>query len=156
MTSQEPNPRVVIRGTTFECKKLLPHEGFEVLEVIRPAMAAALADIPADADLAQAIGMVLGGVPSATRRVVQNELFREVWFSNRLSPTPQRVADDIGTAFTGLEAAHIYEVLGRAFAANFTGSLDVIRSMFEAAGPTMNRFIQEIFQDSSPDQSTQD
>ena len=126
---------VTIGDATFMFEKLLPMEAFRAFEGIRPGLASAFDSAPAqetdEAFLKQVLKALLA-TPVETVDFAMAALFRSVKFTNAATKTPTRVSGMEDTAFMGLEPIHIYEVLGRAFAVNFTGSLDAIKSRIPA------------------------
>lgn len=119
--------RVTIGVTTFEIGKLLPMEAFSILEMLRPAVGAALALAPANAGLPQMIATVLRLDPVILAGV-RPVLFGQVKFTNRGTQTPTVLAGREDEAFVDLEPVHVYEVLGRCLARNFQGSWDALVS----------------------------
>ena len=141
---------IVLGETTFKFGKMLAEESFELLEELRPGLAPALTelDIPdnlfdGDEDavkkramtvIAKLAASVISSVPPDIVRSARNELFKHVQYKSKSVPTLTTVATDINGAFNGLEAVHIYLVLGRAFAVNFLGSWDVLQSLIPGLG----------------------
>lgn len=132
-------PEFKIRDTKFRVAKLLAEEGFEVLEILRPAIVAMVARMPSTVTDEAMILTALAGLSSATRQEIQDRLFVQVWWSTKKSPTEKPLAGAGGEPWEGLEPVHIYGVIAKALFVNFTGSFSVARSLFapliQAASP---------------------
>ena len=118
------DPQVTVEDTTFTIRKLLPMEGYRLLEVIRPALKSVteldLTGLTGD-DVAAAVAVV-AGVPQPTVETCRQWLFKHVLFTNGSVPQPTVLAGNEDTAFQNLTAAHVYEILVRAFVVNFRES----------------------------------
>ena len=142
-----------LNGTKFTIGKLLAEENFELMEILRPALGDKLHDLldkglqehkGEDAakkqkqrtqDFAVAMITAILGLPAPVIRDVRERLFRHVSFTNRLAVDPMVLAEDTGTAFVDLEFIHIYEMLVRCMAVNFTQSFRDLASRFGAPLP---------------------
>ena len=125
--------KFVIGETTFQIQRLLPMEGYYVLEELRAGVGGELSrlDFEGSSDVALMAG-VIAAIPPATLESVRKKMFAEVWFTNSLSPKPRRVHPDEGSAFKGLHPMSIYEVQLRAFLVNFIESFTALASYFRA------------------------
>ena len=139
-----PAREIVLGDTTFKFGKMLAEEAFELLEELRPGLAPALTDLDIPDELfdgdeeaikkramvviTRLVASVISSVPPNIIRSARNALFRHVRYTSKSQPTPTVLATDVNNAFDGLEAVHIYLVLGRAFAVNFLGSWGVLQS----------------------------
>ena len=141
---------IILGETTFKFGKMLAEESFALLEELRPGLAPALTeiDIPDnlfDGDkeaikkramtiITKLLTSVISTVPPDVVRSARDSLFMHVQYKSKSVPTLTTVATDINGAFKGLEAVHIYLVLGRAFAVNFLGSWAALQSLIPGLG----------------------
>ncbi len=123
-----------IGQTKFSIEKLLPMEGFRVLEEIRAALGTRLANTPADSGVATVIASVALSIPPAVVDTIMRDMFAHVTFTNHLQATRATLAGNEGTAFDGLEPVNVYEVFVRCLAVNFFSSLEDGLSRLGKAG----------------------
>ena len=135
--------------STFE--KMLPMEAFELFEDLRAGlepMAPAIAVLIGSADVLDDAGnfriekakvhaiapavSLLAKFPKETIAIAKARLFQFVTFKSAKVPTPAKISASPGDAFDGLNFTHIYEILGRALAVNFTESLAELLSPYIA------------------------
>ena len=109
------------KQTAFKIRKLLPMEGFELLEELRVGF---IAGDPSS------MAAALIGYPKDHLKKIRNIIFHFVDFKNDRVSQWTKLTGQEGTAFMGLLPVHIYAVLGRALAVNFFESLDEILSLF--------------------------
>ena len=119
-------------NTQFRIHKLLPMEGFRVLEDIRAALGPKIMQLQSeDTSLNNMLTGFVGLVLSVSTQDVQNvmrQLFIEAYFKDEHSNQFVSLSGNEGLAFKELEPFHVYEVLARCLVINFTGSLDEIMS----------------------------
>ena len=135
----------------FEAFKLLPMEQYQLLNELRTGFReAATVDLPDDNDEEsmtqvgfQALFLAFSTMPPALVEKVRRELFKRVSFKRPNSPTPLTLSGNEELAFDGLEGFHVMEVLARAFAVNFFGSLAGLSSLAGGATTTSNPFEPE-------------
>lgn len=125
-----------IGSTSFQIRKLLPFEGFEVLEELRAAVGAKLANLPAGVSAATAIVAIAMAIPPSSVKSVMGRLFAEVRYSNASAQTQAALAhggviDQAG--FEGLEPVAVYEVFVRVLAVNFFSSFSGSLSALDKA-----------------------
>lgn len=109
------------KQTHFKVKKLLPMEGFDLLEDLRIGFVSGN-----PASLAEAFV----GYPKESLKKIRHTVFQHVEFKNDRVSQWTKLANQEPTAFIGLLPVHIYAVLGRALAVNFFESLEEILSLF--------------------------
>lgn len=115
-----------IGETRFEILKIPPMRAWEISELIREALGRPdmlMLDVP-ESDPQKMILAILAGLKASDVREIRDALFEFVAFKS-----PEQVkamglfgAEDM--AFSELDFTAVYEVLGRAFYVNFTGSLN--------------------------------
>ncbi len=129
-------PVFTIRTTRFEIFKLLPEEAFDVWEDIRMALGKSMASVSGEGTSVESmIVQVALGIPKETLAIVREALFKHVQFTNAAAQTPCVLASNVGMAFDGLDVIHIYEVLVRSLAVNFTESILELLSVMEGGAP---------------------
>ena len=112
-------------STTFTFRKMSAWRGFEVLESLRPGLVKAFGLMPATGmTIQQRLVAAFASIPRETVKEGRSSLFEFVDWVNDKRGQPVKLVDREDEAFDGLEAIHVYQVLLRAFAVNFTGSLD--------------------------------
>ena len=140
---------VTIKGIHFQFEKMLPMEAFELFEDLRAGlepMAPAIAVLIGSADVLDDAGnfriekakvhaiapavSLLAKFPKETIAIAKARLFQFVTFKSAKVPTPAKISASPGDAFDGLNFTHIYEILGRALAVNFTESLAELLSPY--------------------------
>ena len=139
--------RVVLGGTTFYIDKMLPLDGWRVLEVIRPCLKDLLEAVDIDSlvytddegglnvDIVEFL-KVSSAVPPDTLGLLMQNCHRSVSFSNAKVPSKTLIVDGTTNvnstvlAYEDLDPYHPYEVLGRWLAVNFSASLTGILSRF--------------------------
>ena len=126
---------LTIGETHFTINKLLPMDGFRVMEKIRVAVGKSIRSVETGDTPATAIVSVLLSLPEETIAQIKTILFGAVTFTNRNAQTPRGLARDEAMAFVGLEPIHVYEVLARCLAVNFTQSFVEITSRMAAIAP---------------------
>ena len=124
---------VTIGETTFTFNKMLPLEGFRLLEEIRVAVKN-IAEVLGGNSGGIVIGELVGAVPIDIIIRTRSQLFQFVSFTRPNIPTPMVLGKAEEAAFDGLEPAHIYEVWARALAVNFSGSLVAFTSRWSGRG----------------------
>ena len=113
-------------GTThFDVRKLLVDDAFWLLEEVREGMGVSFGNIDLDdqIDLRVHIVKAVLGAPRELVRSVRDQLFANVLFRNQHNKTPVPLLGSEDSAFDGLSAFDIYEVLVRCLAVNFFDSL---------------------------------
>ena len=133
-----------IGATHFEISKLLPQEAYTLLERMRVALAPGLGSHDwSVSDTAmgviQALILVVANIPPSQLESIRDEMFSQVHFTNETAKQSLPLAGNIGLAFENLEPVHIYEVLLRCLAVNFTGSLRAILSLMPAIQQNTSR-----------------
>ena len=126
---------------TFEFRKMLALEAFDLFEAIRPGLAEAVAAGKIDqAQLRQGnmdvsgIARIISALPHATVKAARDGLFRFTYFT--APPHKQMpLAGNEELAFKDLEPIHVYQVIGGAFVENFTESLNALTSLMEVQAP---------------------
>lgn len=130
-----------IGETTFSVYKLLPHDAFTLLDMIRVStMRNAVGVLPNIAIGGQnarevfeqgfmAFLLMLLSMPSDDLLRVRDVLWRNVEFTNHMAQSPMSLESNHEMAFDRLEGIHYYEVLVRCLVVNFTESWDAIQSL---------------------------
>ena len=153
-----------IGEVNFVVDKMGALKGWKVLEKCRKAMASTEV-APSKGQSAQALGMfkALMGLDPEFVEWLRTEMFNTVRFQAK-SPDghaqpwlPLSNAGNVDMCFESLEPVHIYEVMARAFAVNFTGSWQELLSRFTVLQALVgNLSRQSTSTPSSPDQSKPD
>ena len=142
---------VKIGDVQFFIGKMLPGEAFALFEDIRPGLKAISgAQMPnlgmltagdkvspelAGAFILSAVD-VISSLPKEIVAIAKDRLFRLITFTSPSYPTRTRLDQAEEGAFVDLDFIHIYELIGRSFAVNFTGSWDALKSRLPAAPPS--------------------
>lgn len=145
--------------THFTITKLMPFEGFRVLDKIREAVGEQAAKLPADASVQNIIVAIAMSIPSEKLEAIMRPLFTSVTFTSATVKTPAPVADHNTIdemAFNGLEPITIYNLLLRCLAVNFFSSFTAIKSLLATANPSSNSPNTETSTPSSQTPSTQE
>ena len=144
---------VEIEGVRFQIRKLLPMEAFAVIEAFRPAFKEAVAAGLGDTtdDMAKGIAL-LGGLPPERVDGLRRALFKQIIFRAPNAGTPQVLGGNEELAFKDLDVVHIYELIVRAFAVNFSGSWAALSSRFPALKMVSRLRLRETLTPSSPTQ----
>lgn len=137
--------RVQLGETSFQIEKMPARQAHrvwrEALNAIGHSekLAAALGAVDVtDGNDAAAVVRVLQGILSLDVDVlerIQVQLFAFVKFTNQMAQSPQTVTGAEDTAYVGLEPFDLDELFARAFAVNFTPSLQRIVSKLRALAP---------------------
>jgi len=128
------DPKITYGETHFSVRKMSAWDGFHVLEELRAGIAEAAAKIPHDGGMEAMIGAGITAMPRETVRRGADLLFGHVDFRNAQRGVAIPVAGNEDEAFDGLEPVHVYLVLARAFAVNFTQSWSEIASLLAGQG----------------------
>lgn len=128
---------------TFRIGKLLPTEGFPVMEEIRYAVTTSGSKHLGEALLAVSalsaamkwrvedskafLWTALSQLPPRVVDGVKDKLFRQVYFTRESHPTQTVLFGNEAAAYDGLQPSRIYELLLRAAMVNFTESLSELR-----------------------------
>ena len=127
--------------THFRITKLMPFDGFRVLDSIRAAIGERLATVNADASVMTIIISVAASIPPNKMEEVMRPLFASVTYTNAHAKTPAPVCDGNAidqTAFAGLEPITVYNLLLRCLAVNFFSSFAGIKSLLDDIIPDSN------------------
>ena len=145
---------VKIKEITFYFEKMLPMEAFELFEDLRSGLEPLAPSIAVffNSDVLDESGQfnvskaqihavapivsLLGKLPKETVALAKARLFEHVTFKSPAVPTPAKISDSPGAAFDGLNFTHIYEILGRSLAVNFTDSLADLLSPYLVRPPS--------------------
>lgn len=142
LADQLDQREVVIDGTTYRIEKLLPMEAYRVLEVMRRVAGPILAGLPKGSSVGVILGRIMGQVPPETVETVRVALFKNVRFSNdRTKQTFRPLHPDEAMAFS--DPVHVYEILVRAMAVNFTASFRAAASRFQETTSISGRPLTE-------------
>lgn len=149
-----------IGDTHFRVQKLLVMEAFELLEEMRSMVGRnlhVLRMLPDNSPAAVHIGSLLLALSPGDLEIVRRKLFVGVRFKNSLAKTWRDLnAGGEGMAFQNLGPLKVYEVTARAFAVNFTESIQEIRSTLEFLGLSTEPREPQTSQDQSPEESPPD
>lgn len=155
--------KVDIDGTIFHFGKLTAPEAFDVFERIRPGIEVLVAvfeempegkidpnDEAAKKKFLKAGVVALTQVPGATIAEMKRSLFPFVRYQHKKTKATPLDGDE-ETGFKDLNMVHIYEVIARAFAVNFSECWRVLNSRY-LSGLDSSQQEQETSSPSSPTQ----
>lgn len=108
--------------TRFRIEKMLPMQGFEVLEMVRSAVGDRFRTLSAETGTAGALISVILGIDPPALRSIMDRLFRSVHFTNANVKTPMVVFGNEGMAFESCQPIDVYELLARCLTVNFRES----------------------------------
>ena len=129
----------------FKVTKLMPMPAYRLFEELRVGLSDAFSEaatIPAGFDptdleedsesLRAGLQFMLTALPRIPAETVERlrvAVFQEIRFTRSNIPTPTTLAGNETTAFAGLDAVHVYEVLVRGTAVSFLGSWAAVESL---------------------------
>ena len=120
-----------IKSTRFRITRMLPMDGFAVLEDIRQSIGENIQLIRESSSVTTALATVVMAIKPNDLERIRHKLFAEVSFQNEIAKTWRPLYPDEAMGFNGLEAIHVYEVLGRCLAVNFFDSSQGIARAFQ-------------------------
>ena len=132
-----------IGETDFRVKKLLPMEGFDLLEVVRPGLQVVVDDLKGATDdeadtedrNVKATEMIVTFIAKLPREIVKEArrvLFTQVEFKNKQHGDWTKLGGREDEGFHKLHPVNVYIVIGRAFAVNFFDFGDDLSSLLDA------------------------
>ena len=129
---------VTIRDTTFTIHKLLPMEGYRVWEPLRVELfdRASRAAISLDTSSVAAIVGIILSVSEPVLERVRVKMFEQVFFRNQTAQTEMTLTGNEAMAFQNLEVIHVYEIIVKCLAVNFTPSLLELLSLMDRVLPS--------------------
>ncbi len=124
-------PHAKYGQTTFTVNKMDSWRAWHVLEELRPGLADIAQKIPLTLGIEQIIAAMIIAMPTATVTRAADLLFEWVDFKTPNRGVAIPLKGDEEEAFADLEPFHVYLVLARAFAVNFTQSWRELESMLQ-------------------------
>lgn len=119
--------------TAFKINKLLAMDAFDVVEIIRTALAESKTIAGEFDNDGVALIKAILGINSDRLKEVKRKLFDHVTFTNTMYETPETLSKNEAAAFVGLDAVAIYEILGRCLIVNFMSTFQNLASSLSKA-----------------------
>ena len=135
LISEWEKTEFTIRETRFQIQALNAMEAFDISEDIRESVGPRSLGLLGGSkdDLVILAGLMLS-MPKNHLGAIRQKLFAHILFTNSVNHDPTPLFPDENMGFMGLLPLHIYEVLLRSFAVNFTESFSELNSRIEAVG----------------------
>ena len=137
LISEWEKTEFTIRDTRFKIQALTAIEGHDIFEDIRESIGPrSLGLLGGNQDDLVILAGLLLSIPKAQLGAIRQKLFGHILFTNAVNHDPAPLYPDENMGFMGLLPLHVYEVLLRSFAVNFTESFTELHSRTKAAGLT--------------------